>query len=251
MGCWDEFCVICGGPPYAPDDDECRSFTEQGESKELLHFHDFEWLDKLVGITEAEELIPLGGYIDNGSFSLPNNSEFKGFKHPPSTPPCPRGIFCHERCLRLLQRDLGYTLRFQDVEPLLRESGDDFWISHLEGYTDYGGMEAYHEQYFSFYRAFADGKECMLRDPMECRENAERILGVWRPFLESEFKVERRSRGDGGGHVEGSDEVDVEGSDEVHDEGSAEMDVEGSDAVHVDGVSGERRADSGVVAAVS
>jgi hypothetical protein len=133
MGCWDEYCVVCGGPPCAPDPEVYYDAGSGGEGEtevnakgpSALNRQDFAWLRSFVDVNEAEEL-QVGGY--------------------------------------------------------------------LEDYTDYGGMRPYQSQFFRFGELFLDGKEWMLQDPMAHRENAERILQVWRPIVESGFKVSKRKQ---------------------------------------------------------
>ena len=223
MGCWDEWCVVCGGPPCAPDP-EVHVFRDDAESEEeaeteakglrALNFQDFEWLEKYVGINEAEEIIPLGGYADYGYFYLADGTtRFGGAtnvqcRH--EVEPNLFGLFCHEKCFRVLERDLQYTLRFHDVWPMLMQQKLG---GHLEDYTDYGGMEVYHSQYFMFRELFLDGKEWMLRDPMTHRDNAERILKVWRPIVKSGFKVNKRKQ-PGEGHESQAADEGVQGLDD-------------------------------------
>ncbi|KAG0560222.1 hypothetical protein KC19_10G163600 [Ceratodon purpureus] len=126
MGMWDEMCVACGGPLFAPDK-EC--FDTEGLSEteakyiDSLSFEDSKWLDDRVGITESEERVPLGQETGYGSFDLDESTYFCAatvFKHmTPSDEGYIYGLTCHTKCLELLERDLHYTLRFQDVWPML------------------------------------------------------------------------------------------------------------------------------------
>lgn len=198
MGCWDEYCVVCGGPPCAPDPEVYCDAGSGGEGEIVakgLNRQDFAWLRSFVGVNEAEELVPLGGYADYGYFYVAEGAtRFGGatnVRHLHEVEPNLYGLVAHERCYRALQRDLQYTLRFRDVWPMLmqQEVGGS-----LEDYTDYKGMRPYQSQFFRFGELFLDGKEWMLQDPMAHRENAERILQVWRPIVESGFKVSKRKQ---------------------------------------------------------
>ena len=203
MGCWDEYCVVCGGPPCDPDPEVYYDAGSGGEGEtevnakgpSALNRQDWAWLRSFVGVNEAEELVPLGGYADYGYFYVAGGAtRFGGatnVRHLHEVEPNLYGLVAHERCYRALQRDLQYTLRFRDVWPMLMQQEVG---GYLEDYTDYGGMRPYQSQFFRFVELFLDKKEWMLQDPMAHRENAERILQVWRPIVESGFKVSKRKQ---------------------------------------------------------
>jgi hypothetical protein len=190
----DEMCVVCGGPPEAPNEDA----PEWDECLRALSPESLEWLNHYVGITEAEELIPLNGYEHYSSFAI---DDYKG---KPSHFACatyfrsegipwypddgPHGLTCHENCYKLLERDLHYTLRFRDVWPLLMQQ--EFPTAWLDWeVTDYGGMAAYGGEFFKYKQLYLDGNGWMFQDPLTHRANAERILKVWKPLIQSGFRT--------------------------------------------------------------
>jgi hypothetical protein len=78
--------------------------------------------------------------------------------------------------LKLLEKDLQYTLKFHDVWPMLmRQEGGTYWLE----YTDSGGMADYINQSFRYHDLHLAGKGWMLQDPTINRENGERIVQMW------------------------------------------------------------------------
>lgn len=188
-------CVVCCGSPKAPDED-CPEWDEslRGESQ-------LDWLNHYVGIIKDEDLIPLGAYLNYSNFECiegnPNNKLSFGcatyFRTGNSEgipwDDGPYGLACHEKCYRLLQQELGYTIKFGDVWPLLLQQEDlaTNWLG--PGVTDYGGMARYAGEFFRYQMLCADGNAWMLRDPSTEKANAERIVKVWRALLAKGFPV--------------------------------------------------------------
>lgn len=188
-------CLICCGPPKAPDED-C---PEWDESLRALPAESLEWLNHYVGITNTEELIPLGAYLNFSNFAI---DDYKGksssfgcatyFRTPEGIPwddtDGPHGLTCHEKCYKLLQQELLYTLKFRDVWPLLMQQ--EFPTAWLDlDVTDYGGMAAYAGEFFRYQEMCADGNAWMLRDPTVEKANAERILKIWKALIEKGLSV--------------------------------------------------------------
>jgi hypothetical protein len=87
----------------------------------------------------------------------------------------------HDSCGKLLKRELEYKLHFEDLWSLLlmrQEYGNVILAQKYEGIKKYHGLAS-----FDFEACAADGNTWMLQDPLICRQNAERILEVWRPLV--------------------------------------------------------------------
>jgi hypothetical protein len=213
MGGWETMCVVCGGPLAAPNMEYL--FHEQISEAEATclraqSFEGLEWLDDRLGITASEERIPLdlGGCSGYGIFEtgdstgrtfyswtnframalLSSGTNFRDIEDGLY------GLICHTKCCELLERDLHYTLRFNDVWPMLmRQKGHNSWLEC----TDYGGMAEYIEQDFLFQCLYLDGGGWMLQDPTTHHENGERILKVWRAIIQSGFQLVKAEPADG------------------------------------------------------
>lgn len=188
----DEMCVVCCGPPKAPTEDLLNW-------DEALRDESLDWLNHFVGITKDEDLIPLDVYLDFSNFAIQGEPKLcfgcaTYFRTPEGIPweessDGPYGLACHEKCFRLLQQELQYTLRFRDVWPLLMQAGEfaTNWVEYEV--TDYGGMARYAGEAFNYTLLCSDGNTWMLRDPTTEKQNADRILKVWRGWLEEGFPV--------------------------------------------------------------
>lgn len=127
---WDVYCLICAGPPLNPAlitiFNGPLMLNDFPHLKE--HAHEFDWLDKYLGVPENNAPLELGLYDTQGDFELPNKRLFCPY---PSYMQAPRedhkqyGLTCHAKCYQLLQERLGYTLLYQDVWPLLDAANDD------------------------------------------------------------------------------------------------------------------------------
>lgn len=190
MGVRDEYCTVCGGPPYAiyPD--------VKDKEGQPLNRADYNWLGSYIGISNEEELIPLASYDSYGAFDIQaDTSLYKRFFLMNYTDgEWAGGYACHVSCYNLLQQELKYTLKHADVEPLLVDNGYDYTTFP---WSDYGGLREYHCQSFLQEELVRDGKLWMIEDPSRNAENKERILRVWRPLVESGFKRPDATVGDG------------------------------------------------------
>ena len=186
MGVWDEMCLVCGGPPEAPNAKVVKEMMEdEGVSADLAAIKGMlpktSWLDKYIGIPPTERSVKLGAYTGYGSFAV-GRGAFHGATNARSNPASsvPYGLICHADCCKHLQHALGYKLRFADIWPMLmhqREVGNYFTK------CKYGGISKYWEQMFATDSLLRDGKAWMLQSPLHNAQNAERITAVWRPIV--------------------------------------------------------------------
>lgn len=135
MGAWDEYCTVCGGPPRRCAAKDVLEFLDPDREDSLLSSAQIRarlkggtaWLEKHVGIGPDEGVMMLGRYTGHGSFPLEINNGFE-FHGSPSYHPQKNaamdtcGVICHRACRTLLRKELGYTLKFSDVWPLLMKT---------------------------------------------------------------------------------------------------------------------------------
>lgn len=234
MSMWDEYCLVCGGPPSVFFDEEIDTEGEEvgkpeKESLEPIVAADFKWLQEFVGISHTEDIIPLSSYNGYGAFSTnttvhemardeekcqnifrigsrSNDDENKnknknGADELVATKQELHGYACHVKCFTLLQRELGYTLRYHDVRPLLEDSA----IRALNKFvwSDYGGFSEYQDHSFGRETQLVeDGKLWMLEDPTATSSaNARRILELWRPLVQTGFQRPAHANDGGANHV--------------------------------------------------
>lgn len=218
MSMWDEYCLVCGGPPSVFFDEVVDMEGEEVEKteKDLLQpivATDFKWLEEFVGISHTEDVIPLSSYNGYGAFSTNTahdlardegkynnifrigcrnddnkNNNDNGVDEFGVTKQELHGYACHVRCFTLLQRELGYTLRYHDVRPLLEDSA--IYALNKFAWSDYGGFSEYQDHSFGRETQLVeDGKLWMLEDPTAISStNAQRILGLWRPLVQNGFQ---------------------------------------------------------------
>ena len=158
MGCWDSFCLVCGGPSaeeHLHDTDMLLQMIGKTDGQ-------LKWLDKHIGVPENNIPVDIGYWNLEGGFTYPyrkhkpvkaskcfhpaptyfsrrTDKSFKGFGH---------GLTCHAVCYKFLQQRLKYTLQFQDIWPLLQHevvhrSFCDKWKASELLDADYGGMQKY------------------------------------------------------------------------------------------------------------
>jgi hypothetical protein len=215
MSMWDEYCLVCGGPPSVFFDEVVDTEGEEAEKTETellqppIVAADFKWLEEFVGISHTEDVIPLGAYTGYGAFSTTTahhnmgwdegkvknkifrigcrndddnkkNNDSTGIEEFGSAAKQQElhGYACHSRCFTLLQRELGYTLRYCDVRPLLEDT------------AIHGGFSEYQDHSFGRETQLVeDGKLWMLQDPTAISSaNARRILELWRPLVQNGFQ---------------------------------------------------------------
>lgn len=287
---WEEFCVVCGGPP---DFNSMSSTAGRSGATRIST----DWLSDWQGVTpeQPDQPIDIGRYDGHGCWRLPdfddaqmpppdgsifasygewfkaiggNEAEHDRLYGPPDTcecsPPasddeeeddddeedpepivCPNhapepglhwlegwwggdscwaryGVALHRSCGQLLRQQLGYSLNFNHIWPLLAQptsTPHPPWPSsnHLVDIS-YGGAEVYHggdpwgfagEKTGSAFLVshMSPADEYMLLDPLGCGGNAARILRIWGPMVKGFQRAERRSgsmRSSSGGAGRGS-----------------------------------------------
>lgn len=220
MSMWDEYCLVCGGPPSVFFDEVVDTEGEEVERTEKALLQpivaaDFKWLEEFVGISDTEAVIPLSAYNGYGAFSTNtahnmawdeekhnnifrigcrnddnknNNENSTGIDESGAAKQELRGYACHSRCFTLLQRELGYTLRYCDVRPLLDDTA--IHASNKFAWSDYSGFSEYQDHSFGRETQLVeDGKLWMLEDPTAISSaNARRILELWRPLVQNGFQ---------------------------------------------------------------
>lgn len=142
MVAWEVYCLVCAGPSLNPALLHPSDLSDFNLVKE--HSHEFEWLDKYIGVPESNEPVELGLYDYQGDFGMPGKRLFcpyPSYKQAARTQDKQYGLTCHAKCYQLLQKRLGYKLHYDDVWPLLDAANDDNTCLDSE----YGGMTEYHE----------------------------------------------------------------------------------------------------------
>ena len=187
MGVWDEMCLVCGGPPEAPDakvvqemiEDEGVKGANLAAIKAMLQ--KTAWLSKYIGIPPSEKPVKLGAYTGDGSFSV-GKVAFHGTTNAKynAASKAPHGLTCHADCCKHLERALGYRLRYADIWPLLMQQRQ---VGNYFTKCKYGGISKYWDQMFATGRLLEDGKAWMLQSPLHDATNAQRITAVWRPIV--------------------------------------------------------------------
>lgn len=190
MGCFETSCIVCGGPVTEQlvsdiiDIEEMEREEGDGSltiSRVKRDLAGTSWLSQSFGISSDDRPRPLGKYTDYGSFEMPDGEEFHGatnhrFKNVPEG--SPYGVICHRQCYKLLSKELGYEIKFDDLWPLLMKQTIH---DHFSDWS-YGGITEYHDQSFDTHALLVNGDGWMLKDPIRNTKNAERILASWKPL---------------------------------------------------------------------
>lgn len=176
MGCWSEYCLICGGPLEA-----CPTKEDKDETIGMIpHYHDaYAWLNDVLLITDHGKLIPTKGkyYDDYGRFLVNDETYIL-----PPFDRCETGInaiVCHVDCYNCLQTELGYSLKIKDVIGILSE-----YNCLLKDEALYGCFIECRGQDFD-YEEMKPEEAKFLCSPLTEKANKERILSTWRPLVMS------------------------------------------------------------------
>jgi hypothetical protein len=214
MGVWDEYCLICGGPPGGIDLDDLAQQVLEGCNDSPLGTADpravahalerldaeMDWATHWVGIASDERRWVLSEYTAGGTFRLQEgDQEFRlegparsthaslnawlvrtGKRSLGDLPPNngPSGVAFHRSCEAVLDADLGYRLTHRELIHRLRD-GSNRDGNLVEG-IDYGPIVTCFDQYFDYVKAIVDGIDWMLRDPLVHSRNRKRIIEMWR-----------------------------------------------------------------------
>ena len=185
MGVWDEMCLVCGGPPEAPDARIVQeTMRDEGSRVDFAAvkamLQKTAWLSKFVGIPPSEKPQKLGAYTGYGSF-FAGKGAFNGATNVRDNEGnLPFGLTCHADCCKHLERALGYKPRFAHIWPILMKQRQ---VGNYFTNCEYGGISKYWGQGFATARLVVDGKAWMLQSPLHDAKNAQRITAVWRPIV--------------------------------------------------------------------
>ena len=181
MGCWDEYCVICGSTVSS-----INSYRQLLKLTQLKNTK-YNWLDKLVIITNRETVIKTDAstYTTEGAYRInkivyhvtPLNWHLVsdvGKKNPIVDN---YGVVCHEDCYNLLHDNLDYKLQFSNVCRLL--SIDNCLLKKKSIYRE---MAKYIGQDFEIEQVL-NKNEWLLESPLTNEQNKKRILDAWKPLV--------------------------------------------------------------------
>jgi len=167
MGCWSDYCLICGGP-YRNE-----GYDDNGDSVE---YDDCEWLVKSYTITKDNKLHRTG-VVDCG-MSESDGNEFcvcKMLWEDYSEEA--QAIACHRSCYKLLKKEFAYKLKFEDVYDMIDE-----YLCVLNDKSVYGEINEY-----SFGQEFESAAfvkdRWLLQDPLIDTINRKRIFNIWKPLI--------------------------------------------------------------------
>lgn len=207
MGCWDEFCFICGNP--------CRSFRisvvedikqvyhevdgknrkkrdpyyekvfqeidkDRVYLKKLMKFvGETKWLDKCTFLTVMDEVIH-GCRETSCNITFQDkrgNQYFQDLKHHTVEEVSLKGrngIFLHDDCWKFVKKRLGIALKFSDV-ALFMTKGEYHKYNSI---VKYGPIEKYWSQDFKFIDLFVDSNKYISESPLKNAKNAIRIKKI-------------------------------------------------------------------------
>ncbi len=186
MGCWDEFCVICGNTSHAVlngyDEDEENIITKQ-------FVKNTKWLDKCTFLTLNNEIIhkcrevACNVEFTNGKktfnqinpYSIGNFNDITMF----GIDNC--GIFVHTDCWKFVKQNYDMELKFGDlpidrqhlVARNMKNSSELINLVNVKYDT-----EKYWGQDFDFNQVCVDSKQYLCMSPLKNKENATRIKKI-------------------------------------------------------------------------
>ena len=195
MGYWDEYCLVCGGPPGDVDLEDLAEQVRNGQNatalgtaspewvvKTLLEMRTKQkWLTEWAGVDSAENLIELGTYSGQGDFAT--NDGGAVFNVVQEVPGQRSGIAFHRSCGAVLTEQLAYQPRYGDIFHRLLVHEEPHAQRNLLMGIDYGPILRCHEQDFDNIQLIIDGNDWMLEDPRLDSRSRDRIVTMWRPFV--------------------------------------------------------------------
>lgn len=200
MGVYDDYCLICGGPIRAPEDE----FTVLSKKEEKKYIKDnkltvdtkffkkesfdgdaaytpftlkyLKWVEKLLVITNDgvfnTEIEEDGVYKTDKKLYCSVKSLVKDKKLFNYS----AGVVCHKVCYNIIKKELGISIKYKDIEKKI-----DNYLSVLKNKNVYKDMKKY--SFTHFFEYFS----CLIEDPwlldIKNKKNIERILGIWRKIL--------------------------------------------------------------------
>jgi len=166
----DVYCLICGGTLF--------NSVKYVETNEEVKLKKYEWLEKVWGIDKEENRISLDKMEsgDWGNYSMKKGMDFfvakytwhfKGIDN--------YGMAAHKDCVKLMEKEMGYSIRFVDV----CDKVDD---RNLMKGVNYGEMKKYQSQWFLLDEAFEENR-WLLESPLKNERNRERIMKMWEKMM--------------------------------------------------------------------
>lgn len=202
MGVWDEFCLICAGPLRNKID---QAFKPYSIKDKVIDNHDYDkykpiikkldsackWLDSLYIISSTEDKLQTIGknYTETGSFVVNNDvyivtplnwhmeKQMVRIKNKFKDVDTNYGVVCHQDCYNFLKKNLNYKLQFSDVSRLLAVN-----TCHLKKVKLYKPADKYIDQDYDYVNAVKTDV-WILFSPLKDKQNASRILRIWKPLI--------------------------------------------------------------------
>jgi hypothetical protein len=165
MGVWSNYCIICGGP--------FRNEFTNDDGQNVKMEDDSEWLINSFTITKEEKKLD-SGLVDCGVSKCANGEYCVSRGLWKDIDDNKKAICCHQDCYSLLEKEINYKLKFNDVDGML-----DYWTGALLERKLYGKMTEYSfGQEFEWMAVLDDG--WLLESPLKNKKNKGRILKIWR-----------------------------------------------------------------------
>lgn len=174
MGCWSDYCLICGA--------SFRNYYDWDTNKKIGLDMDLDWLNYSYSITKSGKLIETK-LVDCGeSFDTVGNKYWTCPLHweeeRPEINPDNMVIACHRNCYKLLQNMFDYEIKFEHVEKLLDEYIGVFADKKFYGMPmiKYSFGQTFNIEGFVF-------DKWLFEDPLIDNFNKKRIINMWKPFI--------------------------------------------------------------------
>ncbi len=213
MGCWDEFCFICGNPCHSFDESIIYNIEDlyndqMGKKKRDKYYEDIfkkidkdkkyiekmfnfveetEWLNKCIFLTTEDKIIMDCREINcNNTFEdKKGNQYFQDIKYESIDDISLKGnngIFLHDDCWKFIKKNYNIELKFSDValsEPPKPSRKMNHGMYYKYNYKiNYGKIEKYWSQDFKFQKLFMDSNQFMSISPLKNSKNGIRIKKI-------------------------------------------------------------------------
>ena len=165
MGTWDEYCIVCGcGIIITPSDEGIESKIIKSQT----------WLNKVTVVDQANNVYHSGIYDGYGAVVFGKQKKIinqivdeKNF-----------AIACHDDCYVLLQNELKYTLKMNDVKKKLSSSLNLLKI-----------LYSLNKKSYSQFWNWGVLSENDVQSPLKNLRNKKRILKIWKPMVKKFLKI--------------------------------------------------------------
>lgn len=186
MGCWNEYCFICGisvsqDLEYHIDDfndDEPAFYNFLKKNLSL-----FKWLDDpTIGILQNNKIVILYDYSCSGSwedFNRDYESATTYYKFNSTDQIGPLVYPAHKKCIQLLNDNFNRLPTFNEIKSLQKKN-----LHYVPWNLNYHGAEKYAEQDQMYDKMIADDNLWMAFDPSKSKKNKERIISIWIPWYQ-------------------------------------------------------------------